>query len=61
MRRFDEVLCDKADKTTLREFINESKRTYITTEENKETMDIVNSSLTEFKEKVETTEQTVKF
>ena len=34
MRRFDEVLCEKADKTVLREFTNECKRTYITTEEN---------------------------
>ena len=30
MRRFDEVLCEKAEKTVLREFINEARRTYIT-------------------------------
>ena len=61
MRRFDEVLCDKADKTVVREFMNEAKRTYITTEENQQTMDMVNNAIDDFKVKVERTEETVKF
>ena len=61
LRRFDEVLCDKADKTVLREFMNEVKRCYITNEENAQTKEIVETSITEFKQKVDTTEETVKF
>lgn len=36
MRRFDEILCEKAEKTVVREFINEARRTYITIEDNSE-------------------------
>ena len=61
MRRFDEVLCEKAEKTVLREFINEARRTYITIEDNTVTQNAMNTQMTEFKGKVETTEETVKF
>ena len=61
MRRFDEILCEKAEKTVVREFINEARRTYITIEDNSEAQNAMNSQMTEFKGKVETTEETVKF
>ena len=36
MRRLDEILCEKAEKTVVREFINEARRTYITIDDNSE-------------------------
>ena len=61
IRRIDEVMCSKADKTKLKEFINEVTSTYITKDDSKDQSDRVNSDLDEFRETVDRMEQTVKF
>ena len=61
MRRFDEILCQKAEKTALREHINEATSTFITKADSQEATEQTASDLKEFREKVEEMDKTVKW
>ena len=61
IRRLDELICLKADRTTLKEFKDFAKEQYITFKDNDKTLNMVEIRVSDFGERVDQVEDLVKF
>ena len=61
MRRFDEVLCQKADKTLLREMKQDFTKEYATKSMQAEALEHLDKSIKDFTDKINELDDIVKF
>jgi len=61
MRRLDEIICNKSDRVSLKEFREYVETNYITKEENKGDADSVSKNITDFGNRVTAMEELVRF
>lgn len=61
MRRLDEIICNKSDRVSLKEFRDFVETNYITKEENKSASEGVITNIADFGNRVTAMEEMVKF
>ena len=61
LRRMDEVICQKSDRQVIKEFREHVDKTFITKEENGNTLEITKEQLSVFGKRCDEMEEMVKF
>ena len=61
MRRLDEVLCSKTDKTVVRDLRDDVAATYLTKADSNASVGMVTEKISDFSKRVEEVEELMKF